>query len=73
MASDPDGTQGAGPSVVAIIAERIRMTEGQLYTAVIALAVALLLALTTIPSAHKLANPASPTPPAPAPSPAVSR
>jgi hypothetical protein len=58
---------------MAIIAGRVRMTEGQLYTAVIALTIALLLALTTIPSAHKLEDQMSPTAPAPAPSPAATR
>lgn len=54
-------------SVVEILASRAGMSEGQLYTAVIALAIAALLALTTIPSAHKLQSPLSPTPAAPSP------
>lgn len=41
------------PTVMGLLAERARMTEGQLYTAVIALAVALLLTVTGLPTAHQ--------------------
>ena len=35
------------------LARRVRMTEGQLYTAIIAVAFALLLSLTGLPGAHQ--------------------
>lgn len=40
-------------SVVNVLARRMRMTEGQLYSAVIAVFIAALLALTGLPTAHK--------------------
>lgn len=40
------------PTIMGLLAERVRMTEGQLYTVVIALVVALLLTVTGLPTAH---------------------
>jgi hypothetical protein len=64
-------TSTTKPSVAGILAERVGMTEGQLYTTVIVIAIALLLAITTIPSAHKLQDSTSvpPAPPSPAATP----
>ena len=38
---------------MARIAERIRMTEGQLYTAIIAIGIVLLMSLTGLPTAQR--------------------
>ncbi|HEY1831642.1 MAG TPA: hypothetical protein VGG38_15515 [Acidimicrobiales bacterium] len=50
--SDPQDPL-AGVSLMGVLAARIRMTEGQLYTVLIALLLALLLTLTGLPNAHK--------------------
>jgi hypothetical protein len=39
-------------TVMGLLAKRVRMTEGQLYTAVLAVAIALLLTLTGLPNAR---------------------
>lgn len=59
----PDGASDA-PNVMASIARRAAMTEGQLYTAVIAVLATLLLTLTGLPNA---AERAAPPPPVTAP------
>jgi hypothetical protein len=41
------------PAFLERVAARARMTEGQLYTAVLALAIALLIGLTALPQAHQ--------------------
>jgi hypothetical protein len=41
------------PTIGGLLADRWGMTEGQLYTAVLALAVALLLTVTGLPTAHQ--------------------
>lgn len=41
------------PALVERVATRARMTEGQLYTAVLVIFVALLLGLTALPQAHQ--------------------
>lgn len=51
--SDTDTTVEEDPTIMGLIAGRLRMTEGQLYTAVIAVAIALLLTLTGLPTAHE--------------------
>jgi hypothetical protein len=43
--------------VMAMLARRAGMTEGQLYTAVIAVLVVVVLTLTGLPAAHDLADP----------------
>lgn len=48
-----DDAAAIRPTVMGLLAERCGMTEGQLYTAVIALAVALLLTVTGLPAAHQ--------------------
>ena len=40
-------------TVMGVLAARMRMTEGQLYTALIAVIMAVLLALTGLPNAHQ--------------------
>lgn len=53
----------ADATVAGLIAARVHMTEGQLYTAVLAVIVAVLLTLTGLPTAHEAArNHGSPAP-----------
>jgi hypothetical protein len=47
---------GSGPTILGLVSERMRMTEGQLYTVAISALVVLLLTLTGLPSAHKPAG-----------------
>lgn len=42
------------PTLMGILAERVRMTEGQLYTAVLAVLLVVWLTLAGVPHAHKL-------------------
>lgn len=57
---------------MAMLAGRVGMTEGQLYTAVIAVLVVVVLTLTGLPAAHDLADSTGAAPvPAPPPSLAV--
>ena len=51
-------------TVAGLIATRVHMTEGQLYTAILAIVAAVLLTLTGLPNAHRTTG--SSTPPAPA-------
>lgn len=48
--NQPSNTE---PTVMGLIAKRVRMTEGQLYTIVILAALVLLLTLTGLPNAHE--------------------
>ncbi|HEY9556565.1 MAG TPA: hypothetical protein VIR58_07515 [Acidimicrobiales bacterium] len=41
------------PTIMELLSERVGMTEGQLYTAVIAIAVAVLLTVTGVPNARQ--------------------
>ncbi len=51
-----DGPRPDQPALMALLAERLRMTEGQLYTAVLGLALVVLLSLTGLPHAHQRDN-----------------
>lgn len=44
------------PTLVGLMAQRVRMTEGQLYTLIIAAALVILLTLTGLPGAHRPAT-----------------
>ena len=46
-------TSDGSPPVMAILAKRLRMTEGQLYTAIVVLLLAAILTTTGLPTAHK--------------------
>lgn len=46
-------TETIQPALVERVASRARMTEGQLYTAILVIFVALLLGLTALPQAHQ--------------------
>ncbi|HVX16522.1 MAG TPA: hypothetical protein VHA73_00690 [Acidimicrobiales bacterium] len=46
-------TSAGSPPVMAILAKRLRMTEGQLYTAIVVLLLAAILTTTGLPTAHK--------------------
>lgn len=50
-ATRPD--EPGGPTVMGLLAGRAGMTEGQLYSAVIAVVVAILLTVTGVPTAHQ--------------------
>jgi hypothetical protein len=52
-------------TVAGLIASRVRMTEGQLYTAVLAIIAAVLLTITGLPNAHRNASPAQVAPSVP--------
>ena len=60
---DADHLGAPNPPIMAILAHRLRMTEGQLYTAVLVVLLAVILTLTGLPSAHQTvpAIPISPT------------
>lgn len=51
----PDRTP-LSPTIVGLLAERLRMTEGQLYTVVLAALAVLLMTLTGLPNAHQNGN-----------------
>ncbi|HLT15551.1 MAG TPA: hypothetical protein VK007_02520 [Acidimicrobiales bacterium] len=53
--------------VMAVLARRLGMTEGQLYTTVIAALVVAVLTLTGLPGAHDLEDPTGAPAPPPAP------
>jgi hypothetical protein len=61
---------GAPPTVFGLIAKRLKMTEGQLYSLFIVITLTLLLAFAGLPGAHKqVGQPSSPSVPTiPAPS-----
>lgn len=65
IATGPPETATArvNPPIMGVLADRLRMTEGQLYTAILALLVAATLTLTGLPSAHRPdpTSPATPT------------
>ena len=48
-----DVSQDDRPPLMAQLAGRVRMTEGQLYTAVLGVVVVVLLSLTGLPQAHQ--------------------
>lgn len=48
-----EATEPERPTVMGLLADRWGMTEGQLYTSIIALVVALLLTVTGLPTAHQ--------------------
>ena len=56
-----------GPGMVALLADRARLTEGQLYSAVFVVLVILLLSLTGLPTAERRpgSQPVAPPPAAP--------
>ena len=45
---------GEPPTVMGMLAARVRMTEGQLYTAILAVLLTFALMITGLPHAHKL-------------------
>lgn len=74
--SGTDPTRSDDVVLMAALATRLRMTEGQVYTAIVGVLVVLLLTVTGLPRAHDLVPAASsssaPAPPAPAaPAPAA--
>jgi hypothetical protein len=56
MTPDPTPPTTDRQPVMARIAARLRMTEGQLYTAVLAAVVVILLSLTGLPNARQRSN-----------------
>jgi hypothetical protein len=48
----PD-TNDAQPTIMALIGQRLRLTEGQLYTLIVCALIVVLLSLTGLPTAHK--------------------
>lgn len=72
--SATDPTRGDDVVLMAALATRLRMTEGQVYTAIVGALVVLLLTVTGLPRAHDLVPtagsssvPAPPPPAAPGP------
>lgn len=55
MSDQPEPTPDQ-PALMGLLAERLRMTEGQLYTAVLGIALVVLLSLTGLPHAHQRGN-----------------